>query len=557
MDDSLKSILEELEKSSRDSIVKTFVNQPNKIGVSSASGTLGNSSYGSFQDTGFSNFTVNLKRPALGVKGMQLLKLNVPQCHTSFGDYELVFYYYRLKTQLTTDGKTKFVELPNINNLYCVRLLPSYYKRELINNSAQYGFNRVFTSYDDFAGELQKITQNDLAFNNDPQHKFPFLPNDISLTYDTASNKFQMTGNNVSTPFTAPTWNQQSLYKANFIVSYLGSLYICLSDNKNYIPTINPTRWAPYNTDDTDCHTYLIPSPDDENIATLSSSQYIPFWNAFRIYDVGDVVVSAEKVWGSQTTNQGVQPPQIYSASIAYKTGDIVYYNGYTYSAQQNNINVLPPNSSSWMLTKAQDWKLTTSQETPYTLGIAGLSKKWDFEILQSIPPQPSNVSKRNLALRMGFTWTDTDKLTTSIVSPDNYTEGSTLTLILNRLRPIPMYSLGAPSQMLSAYPAFSTGTISADGFANLVYSSVLYVYTDVVSASTMDTQRTNNLLAIAPVSCGSLGVSFTGDSVENILNRVNSDIYALYFELHDEAGQPYYISNNGTVTMEIKLTYE
>ena len=555
MEEELNKLLLDLEKQNRDAILRTYNNQPKKVGISSLNANLGNELYTPYQDCGFNNFSVNLQRPALGVKGLQLLKVNIPQCNACFGDYELVFYYYRLRTQINIDGSTSYSELPNIHNLYCCRLLPSYYKPELINNSTQYGFNRVFDSYTDLASELSKITAYDLAYENDPTHKFPFIPNDISLTFNSKLNKFQMTGNNVYTDFSAPAWDSLASYPINFIVNYVGNYYISTQQVPIGTPPENGDYWTAYTIGETTvCNTYLIPSYDDPNVKLLGSKEYALNWNPYHIYVQDDLVRYQGKTWVAQTTSQNSPPPGLYNSTKQYHTGDLMYFNGMTYKALSANINDPPPDSPLWVTEGvAQNWVLHYNQSIPTKLGINGLSKRWDFEILQSIPGQPSDKCNRNLALRLGFTWNDSQSLTTQIVTPETYPEGTLLPLIYNRLRPVPLY---ASTETLTSYPAYSTGTITADAYANLVYSSVIYIYTNVIGSSTLDSVRTNNLLAIVPMNCPSLGITFSADSVDQVLDKVCADVYTLYFELRDEHDQPYVLSNNGVVTMEIKLLY-
>ncbi len=151
----------------------------------------------------FYNFTVRLPRPALSVKGLQLMSATIPQCNAKFPETALVFWYYRLSKYSGL--------LPSINNLYCVRLLPSFYKPEFIADASKYGFNKTFGNYTQLSNELVKSCRNDVLYDNvmwistsptwgwDKGYtykKVPYIPKDISITYNSTINKFQMTGNN-------------------------------------------------------------------------------------------------------------------------------------------------------------------------------------------------------------------------------------------------------------------------------------------------------------------------------------------------------------------------
>lgn len=515
MEEGLKKLIEDFEQQAewqRSNLVRTMVNQPTRVGVSS---------FGSPQTEaiGFSEFTQALPRNILGCKGIQLLKINVPQANASFGDYELVLYYYRLRTQTTLEGSIKYCELPCIQNLKCIRLLPSYYKPELVSNPNSYGWNKTFDDYQALEQELAKSCLHDLAYDNDPSHAFPFIPGDLSINWDDRLNKFQVTGNFVSSGFTAPFWNNDTLYRRNTVVSLAtapDSFYICTADNQDEYPTTS-FNWQPYSPGSIQ-HTYYIPGANDPNIAKLASERYLDEWNPYWTYEVGSVVAFEGQTWVAVATNQGVRP------------------------------EVGNPN-----------WNSSTDP-LPYRLGIKGLSRAWDFDLLYSIPPQPSDQCSQNLAIRLGFTWRDSPLLLSQLVTPETYTDGSQATLIFNRLRPIPVYSMSLSAYDdaygASLYPAHSTGTITADSWCNLVRTSVLYVYTDDLGASTLDTMRSTNLLAIAPMACPQLGIGYSGDSVDNKLPLPGIELNQIHLSFRDEAGQPYVFPSNAIVTCELKCFF-
>jgi hypothetical protein len=101
------------------------------------------------------------------------------------------------------------------------------------------------------------------------------------------------------------------------------------------------------------------------------------------------------------------------------------------------------------------------------------------------------------------------------------------------------------------------TLTYTADGYCNLVFSSVVYIYSTIVLASSVDTQRTSNLLAVVPLNCGNLGVTFANNFIENPLTKVNGDLYTIGIELYNEYAEPYYLTNNAVATFLFKMTYK
>jgi hypothetical protein len=98
--------------------------------------------------------------------------------------------------------------------------------------------------------------------------------------------------------------------------------------------------------------------------------------------------------------------------------------------------------------------------------------------------------------------------------------------------------------------------TYTADSYANLVYSSVLSIYANVVGASSVDTQKQSSLLAITSMNCGTLGVAFWNNYVDNPLMKVQGDIFTITIEFRDEFGEPYSLSNNAVATLTFKASY-
>jgi hypothetical protein len=186
------------------------------------------------------------------------------------------------------------------------------------------------------------------------------------------------------------------------------------------------------------------------------------------------------------------------------------------------------------------------------------------YQFPYGVPPQPFVVSpKRLLNTVLGFTWNGQFSPTAfqlinqfnSIGTPRITTENAQL---FNRVRPVPVYLVGDPifGLMLGATPNTTT-TYTADGYCNLVFSSVIYIYSTIVLASSVDTQRTSNLLAVMPFSCGNLGISFGSNFIENALTKVHGDLYTVGIELYNEYAEPYYLTNNAVASFIFKMTYK
>jgi hypothetical protein len=214
----LQQIVDEADKTSvakLETTYKSVLNQPSLIAVSSTSAIEPTGITSSVAETSFNSFTVNLPRPALNVKSLQLLSMNAPQAQVNIPDNALCFWFYKMATQniewnewddtsfynvgdhvtynsaqqeknlnwvciQATGSQEPFegsafwaisssikYESPNIFNLFCVRILPSYYKRELITQQVNYPINRTYSSYEDLESALELATTlGDLAYAN-------------------------------------------------------------------------------------------------------------------------------------------------------------------------------------------------------------------------------------------------------------------------------------------------------------------------------------------------------------------------------------------------------
>jgi hypothetical protein len=195
MDQAIADVVKEIEEEkalgriSGVSVFRNMLNQPALMSISSVNAQPQESG------DGFSSFTIDLPRPLLSVKALEMLTCNMPLCTQNIPDTACAFWYYRLSLY---SGKN-----PNANNLFWVRLLPSYYKPEFIRNFENFGYNQTFNGYADVATQLALSTSQDLAQVNFidsvaglPNYRIQYLPNDeVKITYDSAINKFQFAGN--------------------------------------------------------------------------------------------------------------------------------------------------------------------------------------------------------------------------------------------------------------------------------------------------------------------------------------------------------------------------
>jgi len=293
----------------------------------------------------------------------------------------------------------------------------------------------------------------------------------------------------------------------------------------------------PYEPNDGVWNTYLVASANDPNVITAqgvkqpnpNTSTYVPVeWNEYHMYNINDRV----------------------------------YFNGQWYISLRQARGEIPyfPGGLNYLF-----WGVSISPSLKLFTGLNAMTYNYDlgaslFPLVVGIPGQPfSSLSvreNRTLNTRLGFTWNGLNLTYPPFEDITNYSTASLNTLLYNRLRPIPEY---APAPVLGLGDPITpfANTYTADAFANLVYSSVINVYTRIVGGSTTDTQKNTNLLAIVPLACGNLGVTFTGSFIDNPLTKMDKDIYSLDILLYTETGLPYWISNNGIATFTLKLTYE
>lgn len=511
----LKQILEILEQQNdtTNTSFHSYFYQPNRLVINTDDATTKSFNY---NQTSFNSVSFNLSKPCLNVKALQLLNLNIPlTTSTSFNDYELILPYYRLRTQRNYDDtQTIFVDEPSISNLFFIRLLPSYYPQNIIPNSQIYGFNKTFNNYEDLQIELAKSCANDLATNNGSPQKF--IPNDISITFNQSLNKFQLTGNNINSSWDTkqiPEWSNTITYNENDVVKRNSILYVSQINNNTAQP----------------------PSANWFVVTTA-----IPEWFSNITYGLNDLVIHDDIIYISlQDYNSDLIPTSYPSFWLEYTFGKL---NTYLIAGYDD------PNIQTLMETVNNESYLFDFSYSQY-----------DLNDIVGIPPQPFiKNSKYTLSRRLGFNFNGIFRfpLQQNIVG---YTSPTIEPLLYNRMRPIPPYEfvpdLGLSIPIPNNNPYTST-TYIADGFCNLVLTSIVYLYGNFIGTSSLSSGDNNNLMAIIPVNCSALGVSFSSEFLDNPFTKVNNNIQDITLEFRNEHNQPFLVGNNGIITFSFKILY-
>ena len=361
-------------------------------------------------------------------------------------------------------------------------------------------------------------------------------------------------------------WNAATSYSLNALVLYEGFMYFSLNnDSVGNVPFQNSSWWALRNYDN---------------------------WNPATTYANSTVVAYFGNFYQSQIVNNVSITPSdnpeewlflgtsdiSWNDSLAYSVGQQVsYQSGVFRSLVNNNAGRIPFNNpDSWELLGVVDvWAYAPAANRG---GLSGLTKLYDMTefigndaIINNFPygvgGQPYNpLPRRLLNSILGFTWagnfdpallTDIGTYDTAILTSRQQP------LLYNRLRPVPVYSTALiPPEEFTGRLGTDDGTTSltltytADSYANLVYSSVISIYADVVKASSVDTQANTRLLALTSMNCGNLGIAFWANYLENPLLKVQGNVYSIFIEFKDEFGEPFVLSNNAVATLTFKLNY-
>jgi hypothetical protein len=708
-EEAIAAVVKEIEEEqalNRVSAVQVFqsiLNQPALLSISSASATAEGSG------DGYTSFSVDMPRPILQVKELELLTANIPLCTQNIPDTACVFWYYRLSLY---SGKN-----PNPNNLFFVRLLPSYYKPEFVRNFENFGYNKTFNGYPDVATQLALATTQDLAQVNFtdtdaglPYYRIQYLNNDeVKLTYDSAINKFQFSGNNglpiderpyelifnkynsgttyalgdivVDTLFYVPGWgfacyeslsagntgnalpvypsdsnafwsrnynvegvapySATTAYRVGQFAERLNVLYRVTQNTFGNQPP-NASFWEANPDVSSDLYRYIATGPLDPEVAFMQGTSQRT-WSPYALYEEQDTVLYKGITYKASKQNLGTEPFPVpnatdnaYNAAKQYQVGDYVFYStlyyvnikaskgiappgGYTNNANWNfieydpnrpsNIGV-PPATTFYQVGdiityvgfanipffrckksfppansvntagnvrfgeneywEATYWTTGTSPtEVPY-VGLAKISADLDmmddlFGVVQypfpeGIPPQPFSLNpKRLLNSILGFTWngkftpSQFDQLYDAII----LTGSTTITQLFNRLRPVPIYAALALSSPLTAGSVNLNPTITANGYAKLVYTSVVNIYASIAGGSTIDTIRNTNLIGTMAMNAGNLGIGFSAAYLNATLQTQDTDIYSISFSFTDEYGDPYPLTNNAVVTLTFRMGYK
>jgi hypothetical protein len=146
-------------------------------------------------------------------------------------------------------------------------------------------------------------------------------------------------------------------------------------------------------------------------------------------------------------------------------------------------------------------------------------------------------ISNRNLNLRLGFNYDD---------YIENPFYGQNTELLAHRPYP----------GQTNAPAGYSIYDHIAPGFCDLVNTSCVGLYCDIVGGSTVDSITNRALLATIPMNTTANGIGFHSLPLNNPLTKIPTQLNEIYIEMRTDTGEPYYIGNNAIVSLELILTY-
>jgi hypothetical protein len=392
------------------------------------------------------------------------------------------------------------------------------------------------------------------------------------------------TSTNVYSPATA--------YATGEYVFYSGNYFTCIVATTGNAPPASAssnTWWAIWQQSRV-FEPFPVPNAADNS------------YSAGRSYVVGDYVVYSGKWYINILPSKGNAPTGAYTnntwwnfieydvarpnggsvspANLSYQVGDIVTYVGYSYVPFWKCIKANPPAGSlsggglNVRFGLNEYWQpcywTTGAAEirVPY-VGLAKISSQFDmlddlegaiqYPFPEGIPPQPyAGTPQRLLNSILGFTWNGkfTPQMFSVIYEGVAISGSTTVTQLFNRLRPIPQYTSYELTGVSAAGSVVYDPTFTANGYGNLVYSSIINIYATITGGSSLDTIRNTNLIGTLPMSAGNLGIAFAANFIRCSLEAQEADVYSITFSFTDEFGEPYPLTNNAVVTMTLKMGY-
>lgn len=503
MDELLESLTTFTEKATQ---FKSYIFQAERVSINSQD---------SIQDplipttlNRFSQFIVQLPKPCLNVKSLQLLRATIPNPVQNIPDSEATFWYYRLPNitggtsfggvtpqPFTTDGILYndigfgiILPLGILDWYGTVFNLVAPFQPLYSYNVGQANTGVLTTLY---TYGTTTPTGYQIQYANLPQNNIP----------EETSFRKQF----LHPVRLLPSWTPPELYGTQYGYNRT------FTDYSDLVTEINKATVQDYE---------------------FSSSPFVPkspsFTNVHPSYLPNDILFNYNATYNKiQMTGL-----QAYIDSNGNPTPNPVDPNGnpnlfqYWYiPAGNEDINLFDLSGSSILIENyagfARQLKIDTKN-----IFVQGLLR-------QGQPYFPY----RTLNLRLGFTYSGL------IADYNTFVETAYL------LR---------PPEGITVAPAMNdtTATLTFNSYPDLVYTANVYVYTNVVAGSTQDTNNNTGLLAVIPMNTPNLGVGFYSSVINTPLTKIANEIYQLRFTMLTDTGEPFFLPNSAIVNLEIQMNY-
>lgn len=540
----------------------SFVNQPERIQISSQEDI---NDYDQNTLTTYFNFRVPLPRPALNVKSIQLARANIPNIVTNIPDTQTTFWYYALPQESAgfiypnvggAPGPTASYSFDVAGNLYTqpgnVQVRSGIIYTSENTGTAVYTFNSAGQVFPYAGGGA--IAGAEIVFSNPAVLTLPFL-NTGEYTFSLGlAEFFKNSSPQAFTDVTSVTRGQVEYYitfDQNQIYFDSGNLAIAADINSPYVYNIedavsqSPTA-VPATYDDPPVTQYWIsytaPTLAERRINYLRYIRLVPsttapelmnnFTGGFnRIFaDYDDLLVevndaTTDDPLDGETLNDVLGTFKFVPNQISFAVSQ--QFTKFVFTGLDQRFSYLPAAASdfSWELC-AVNLISRDIQNTRFAASLQGINKI----------EQPYERYK-NLNLRLGFTYA-------------TYPQGDNF---LSMIRPLPPLIASPPPLSFGAFTAYDH---VAPGYADLVNTACVHIYTDITGGSTVDSIVNKALLGSVPLNTTTLGVGFHSLPLNNPLTKIPQQINEIYIEMRNDTGQPFYIGNNAVVSLELILTY-
>ena len=585
----------------------SFTNQPERVCISSDSDISTAQTQDAQPEQTFSSFKVNIVRPFLEVKSIQLLRASIPNAVTNIPDEECTFWYYRLPIKafggtisvsiagvagysnatFTSDGgaitpvlSTAAISavIPGVPMAGFVTFVTDITglavgSRVTIAGISPSGYNGTFfinqvsppNAFNVANGQTGVATLTNARWTTTITDFIDFATTPYTLRASSGSTRGYY--NPPPTPLTFndiyPNWTQEGGFTGTPIgtIYRIGSFFLP-QPTTEYLRMVRllPSTYKPE----------LFEPSFDQDDTYPPESKY--GWNK-TFTDYQDLATELAKSCSADPsydtsvfTEDGFPIFEPGDISITFNetlnkfifTGN----NGYEYTTQtvlHSYLSAGYEDPNLWLLGNPNYYPINAPSLLEFTT--ASCSGAGDFPLLTGIKGQPYKEN-RTLNLRLGFTWNgvlsqELFPINTSALVTDASRPASVLLTFLNRLRPIPEYFFieSSPLRLRGVGP-FANTEYTADGYANLVNTNTVSLYADFTGASTYDSMTNTQLLACVPMNASNLGVTFYNTTLYCPLTKISDQIYEIEIRMLTDTGAPYVIPNSAIVSLELALTY-